>query len=95
MEVNRLWKKWQESCAVKGKNNPVIITFYTDMRNKRRDWIWKIKQIKALYWKDFLDTASSGGLWKAAVYMELRDSYANIPPLKTSDREAVDNEDKA
>ena len=54
-----------------------------------------IEKTKAAHWNDFLDTARAGTQWKAAAYLGLRDSYANIPPLKFGDKEAVDNPEKA
>lgn len=96
-EVNRLRRKWQKSCAERGREHPTTMTLFTEMRVKRREWTRTIEKTKAAHWKAFLDaaSASSGDLWRAAAYMGQRDSYANIPPLRVGDREAVHNNDKA
>lgn len=69
--------------------------FSQKMHTKRREWTRMIEKTKTAHWKEFLDTASSGTLWKAAAYMGPRDNYTNIPPLKVGKREVTDNTDKA
>jgi hypothetical protein len=65
------------------------------MRQKRREWTRTIEKVKATHWKEFLDTAQEGYLWKAATYMRPRDSYTNIPPLKIGSEEITENDAKA
>ena len=65
------------------------------MRRKRRVWTKTIEKAKSAHWKAFLDTAGEGHLWKAASYMASRDSYANIPTLKSDHGEVSDNHNKA
>ena len=95
VEVNRARRRWQKSCACRGKDHPATMTLFTTMRKKRREWTRTIEKAKTAHWNDFLGTASSGNLWKAAAYIGPRDDYANKPPLKIGDQEAIDNEDKA
>ncbi|CEL10491.1 Putative Reverse transcriptase [Aspergillus calidoustus] len=47
------------------------------------------------HWKEFLDRAREGHLWKAAKYMQPRDTYSNVPTLKVGTEEITDNRDKA
>jgi hypothetical protein len=65
------------------------------MRTKYRAWIRAIKKTKATHWKDFLNNAREGHLWKAASYMRPRESYSNILPLKQDTGETTDNIEKA
>jgi ribonuclease HI len=65
------------------------------MRQKRREWTRTVEKAKATHWKQFLDEAKEGQLWKAATYMRPRESYASIPSLKVGEEELSDNEDKA
>jgi len=95
IDVNRARRRWQESCRERGKDHPTTLNLFSEMRVKRRKWTRTIEKTKSTHWNDFLDTASSGTLWKAAAYMGPRDNYANIPPLKVGEREAVDNTEKA
>ncbi|GMG17056.1 unnamed protein product [Aspergillus oryzae] len=94
-EVNRARRKWQESCAEKGRQDPMSLILFGDMRTKRRAWTRAIEKAKATHWKDFLDSAGEGHLWKAASYMRPRESYGNIPPLKQDKGETADNTEKA
>jgi hypothetical protein len=71
------------------------VALFTEMRVKRREWTRTIEQTKASHWREFLDNASSGKLWKAATHMGPRKNYANIPPLKVGETEVADNQDKA
>lgn len=65
------------------------------MRTKRRTWTRAIEKAKATHWKELLDSAGKGHLWKAASYMRPRESYGSIPPLKRETGEITDNADKA
>src|ERR1700712_2277321 len=94
-EVNKTRRTWQESCASKGKDHPHTRTLFTEMSTKRRVWTRTIGKVKATHWKEFLDTASAGNLWKAAKYMGPRDNYANIPPLIVGEHEIAENNEKA
>jgi hypothetical protein len=71
------------------------MTLLVEMRTKRREWTRSIEQTKASHWKEFLDNAKAGNLWKAAVYIGPRDNYANIPLLKVGEREVADDNSKA
>lgn len=69
---------------------------FAEMQKARRGWTRSIEKAKAKHWKEFLDQASSGNLlWKAARYAGPADTYATIPPLKVTDTEYTDNNDKA
>ncbi|THC88516.1 hypothetical protein EYZ11_012034 [Aspergillus tanneri] len=94
-ETNRARRKWQESCASRGSHDPYSLALFEEMRCKRRAWTRLIEKTKSTHWRDFLDKAGEGHLWKAASYMRPRDSYANMPPLTVGDREVTDNKDKA
>ena len=48
------------------------------MRDERTAWTQTTKQTKASHWREYLDKASSGKLWKAVGYTEPRDNYASI-----------------
>jgi hypothetical protein len=54
-----------------------------------------IKKAKAAHWKEYLDKAREGHLWKAVTYMHLCDDYISIPPLTIGIEEVVDNDIKA
>jgi ribonuclease HI len=95
MEVNRTRRRWQESCAVSGKDHPTTTALFAEMRTKRREWTRTIEKTKSAHWNEFLDAASSGTLWKAAAYLGPRDDYANIPPLMVGEREIAQNAEKA
>jgi hypothetical protein len=58
-------------------------------------WTRTIEKVKSQHWKEFLDKAGEGHLWKAASYMKPRESYGCIPPLKDGTNEVVDNACKA
>ena len=95
VDVSRTRRKWQESHAEKGRDHPTTLELFAEMKSKCRAWTRMIEKTKVAHWNDFLDTARAGTLWKAAAYLGPRDSYANIPPLKFGDKEAVDNPEKA
>jgi hypothetical protein len=65
------------------------------MQQKRRAWTRTIEKAKAAHWKEFLDQAGKGHLWKAASYITLSSSYANIPSLTVGNKEVSDNHAKA
>jgi len=94
--VNKARRKWQESCATRGKNDEQTRELFNAMYTKRREWTKAIERAKYKHWKEFLDSAkSSTTLWKAATFMKPRDNYANIPPLRAGDGEIHDNAEKA
>ena len=94
-DVNRLRRKWQESCAEIGRADSRTMAMFEDMRQSRRAWTRTIEKAKISHWKQFLDEAGEGKLWKAATYMKPRDSWGCIPPLKVGDGELVNNAEKA
>ena len=65
------------------------------MRQKRQEWTRTVENVKATHWKEFLDKAQEGHLWKTATYMCPRDPYTNIPALKMGSEEVTENQDKA
>jgi ribonuclease HI len=65
------------------------------MQHKRRIWTRTIEKAKASHWKQFLDKAGEGKLWKAATYMKPRESWGCVPALQTGTEEHTENEDKA
>lgn len=65
------------------------------MRQKRRAWTRAIDKAKMSHWKQFLDEAGEGKLWKSALYMKPRDSWGCIPTLKAGADELTSNEDEA
>lgn len=72
-EVNHLRRRWQESCAELGRDHTRSMTLFQDMQQKRRAWTRAIEKAKASHWKQFLDEAGEGKLWKAATYMKPRE----------------------
>ncbi|KAJ8200122.1 hypothetical protein LV164_008811, partial [Aspergillus fumigatus] len=95
IEVNRARRRWQDSCATLGIAHLTTAALFQDMRQKRREWTRTVEKAKATHWKQFLDEAKEGQLWKAATYMRPRESYASIPSLKVGAGEISDNKDKA
>ncbi|EED11824.1 reverse transcriptase, putative [Talaromyces stipitatus ATCC 10500] len=93
--VNQVHRRWQSSCATLGSSHPITTSLFNDMRHKRREWTRTIEKVKAAHWKEFLDKAQEGHLWKAATYMRPRDPYTNIPPLKVGSEEITENDAKA
>jgi hypothetical protein len=94
-DVNRSRRKWQESCADFGRDDPRTMRIFDDMRERRRAWTRTIEKAKISHWKRFHDEAGEGRNWKAATYMKLRDSWGCIPTLSVGDREVTDNGEKA
>jgi hypothetical protein len=65
------------------------------MQQKRRAWTRTIEKAKKSHWKQFLDGAGEGTLWKAATYMKPREAWGCVPALQVDSNELVENEDKA
>jgi ribonuclease HI len=65
------------------------------MQQKRRAWTRTIEKVKAAHWKQFLDKAGEGKLWKAATYMKPRETWGCVPALHVDANEITKNEDKA
>jgi hypothetical protein len=94
-EVNHLRRRWQESCAELGRDQARSTTLFQEMQQKRRAWTRTIQKVKASHWKQFLDEAGEGKLWKAATYMKPREAWGCIPALHVGANELIENEDKA
>ncbi|OGE46890.1 hypothetical protein PENARI_c093G11063, partial [Penicillium arizonense] len=94
-EVNQLRRTWQESCAERGRHDARSITLFQGMQHKRRSWTRTIEKVKASHWKQFLDEAGEGKLWKAATYMKPREAWGCVPALHVGTNELIENEDKA
>ena len=71
------------------------MTLFQEMQQKRRAWTRTIEKAKASHWKQFLDEAGEGKLWKAATYMKPREAWGCIPALHVGTNELTENEDKA
>lgn len=93
--VNQTRRRWQSSCATLGSSHPITTSLFNDWRQKRQEWTRTIEKVKTTHWKEFLDKAQEGHLWKAATYMRPRNPHINIPALKTGSEEATENEAKA
>ena len=93
MAVNQARQNWQENCAKLGRDDPLSMFFFEDMRQKRREWARTIEKAKNSHWKTFLNEAGEVNLWKA--YMKPRDSWDCTPALKVGNREVADNKEKA
>jgi hypothetical protein len=78
-----------------GISYPTTVSLFESMRWKRREWTRTIKKVKATHWKEFLDKAQEGHLWKTATYMRPRDPYTNIPILTVGMEEVSNNKEKA
>lgn len=65
------------------------------MQQKRRAWTRTIEKAKASHWRQFLDEAGEGKLWKAATYIKPRETWGCIPALRVGSKELTQNEDKA
>ena len=94
-EVNKLRRKWQESCAEHGRDYTRSAALFQEMQRKRRAWTRTIEKVKNSHWKQFLDRAGEGMLWKAATYMKPREAWGCVPALHIGSREVVENKDKA
>ncbi|CEL11943.1 Putative Reverse transcriptase [Aspergillus calidoustus] len=93
--VNQARRRWQSSCATLGSSHPITTSLHNNMRLKRREWTRTIEKVKAAHWKEFLDKAQEGDLWRAATYMRPRDPHTSIPALRVGSREVTKNEAKA
>ncbi|BAE66183.1 unnamed protein product [Aspergillus oryzae RIB40] len=94
-EVNQIRRRWQDGCAILGPSHPMTKTLFEEMRRKRRQWTRAIEKAKSGHWREFLDKAGEGHLWKAATYMRPRDADMSIPTLKVDTKEVTDNQEKA
>ncbi|EKV16381.1 hypothetical protein PDIG_09110 [Penicillium digitatum PHI26] len=65
------------------------------MQQKRRAWTRTIEKANSSHWKQFLDEAGEGKLWKAATYMKPRETWGCVPTLRVGSDECTQNEDKA
>ena len=81
VEVNQLRRRWQTNCAQLGRTHADTTAAFHAMQQKRRAWTRTIEKAKALHWKQFLDEAGEGKLWKAATYMKPRDTWDCVPVL--------------
>ncbi|KXG45142.1 reverse transcriptase [Penicillium griseofulvum] len=95
VEVNQLQKRWQASCVGLGRNHASTTAAFQAMQQKRRAWTRTIEKAKASHWKQFLDEAGEGKLWKAATYMKPRETWGCTPALQVGSEELTQNEDKA
>lgn len=94
-DVNHVCRKWQESCAHHGCDHTRSVTLFQEMQQKRRTWTRTIEKAKKSHWKQFLDTAGEGMLWKAATYMKPREAWCCVPALRVGSHDLLENEDKA
>ena len=83
------------SCATRGRQHVVSNALFHNMQRKRRIWTRTIEKAKSNHWKEFLDKAGEGHLWKAVLYIKPRETYGCIPLLNDGTDEVVDNECKA
>ncbi|KAI3033203.1 hypothetical protein CBS76997_11321 [Aspergillus niger] len=95
VEVNQTRRRWQDSCATLGSNHPTTKAMFAEMRERRRKWTRAIEKAKTSHWREFLDKAGEGHLWKAATYMRPRYAYTSIPAIKVGTEEVTDNQRKA
>ena len=95
IKANQLRRKWQESCAQLGREHSSSTTLFREMQVKRRTWTRAIEKAKASHWRQFLDEAGEGKLWKAATYMKPRDAWGCTPALQVGTSELTGNEEKA
>jgi hypothetical protein len=59
-DVNRLRRKWQESCAEVGRADSRTMAMFEDMRQSRRTWTRTIEKAKTSHWKQFLKKQVKG-----------------------------------
>ena len=95
IEVNQLRRRWQASCAELGRDHASTTGAFQAMQQKRRAWTRTIEKAKASHWRQFLDEAGEGKLWKAATYMKPREAWGCIPALRVGSEELTENKDKA
>jgi len=94
-EVNQLRRRWQASCAELGRDHANTTAAFQAMQKKRRLWTRTIEKAKASHWRQFLDEAGEGKLWKAATYMKPREAWGCTPALRVGSEELTENKDKA
>ncbi|KAJ5138858.1 uncharacterized protein N7515_003706 [Penicillium bovifimosum] len=95
VEVNQLRRRWQANCAELGREHANTTAAFEAMQQKRRAWTRTIEKAKSSHWKQFLDEAGEGKLWKAATYMKPRETWDCVPALRVGSEECTQNEDKA
>ncbi|KAJ5240343.1 reverse transcriptase [Penicillium citrinum] len=95
VEVNQLRRRWQASCAERGRDHASTTATFQAMQKKRRAWTRTIEKAKATHWRRFLDEAGEGKLWKAATYMKPREAWGCVPALRVGSEELIENKDKA
>jgi hypothetical protein len=93
--VNQLRRRWQEKCGELGRDHPHSTIAFQEMQRSRRAWTRTIEKAKASHWRQFLDEAGEGKLWKAATYMKPRETWGCVPALQVDDQELIENQDKA
>ncbi|KAJ5675489.1 reverse transcriptase [Penicillium macrosclerotiorum] len=81
VEVNQLRRRWQARCAELERDHPNTAAVFQAMQKKRRAWTRTIEKATASHWRQFLDEAGEGKLWKAATYMKPRETWGCIPAL--------------
>ncbi|CAG8068633.1 unnamed protein product, partial [Penicillium nalgiovense] len=95
VEVNQLRRRWQANCAELGREHANTTAAFEAMQQKRRAWTRTIEKAKSSHWKQFLDEAGEGKLWKAATYMKPRETWDCVPALRVGSEECTQNEEKA
>ncbi|CAG8218568.1 unnamed protein product [Penicillium salamii] len=95
VEVNQLRRRWQANCAELGREHANTTTAFEAMQQKRRAWTRTIEKAKSSHWKQFLDEAGEGKLWKAATYMKPRETWGCVPALRVGSEDCTQNEGKA
>ena len=95
IEVNHLRRRWQVSCAELGRDHTRSMSLFQDMQQKRRTWTRAIEKAKASHWKQFLDEAGEGKLWKAATYMKPQEAWGCTPAMHVGANELTENKEKA
>ncbi|CEJ55656.1 hypothetical protein PMG11_01904 [Penicillium brasilianum] len=93
-------KRWfspdlKASCAELGRDHASTTATFEAMQQKRRAWTRTIEKAKVSHWRQFLDEAGKGKLWKAATYMKYREIWGCTPTLRAGSEEIIQNEDKA
>lgn len=68
---------------------------FAETRERRHKWTRAIEKAKTSHWREFLDKAGEGHMWKAATYMRPRDAYTSIPAINVDTEEVTDNQRKA
>lgn len=63
-EVNRIRRRWQESCAEVGRQDPRSMVLFENLRQWLRSWTRTIEEANATHWKQPLDEAGEKKLGK-------------------------------